>query len=254
MKQTKTSTTILERRKIHYGSLILVNRANPICVDITEKHLIEIAACIRLEKQTALLYKTVLHQMGGASKIEPVSGYRSRAEQEHLFANSLAQHGAEYTYTYVALPGCSEHQTGIAIDVGQKAEDINFITPDFPYNGICQRFRETAVRYGFIQRYPQDKEDITGIGHELWHFRYVGIPHSELIAEMGFTLEEYIDWIRDFPFGSRPYRYETDNYVFEIGYVPAAEQNPTEIPLYGEPYTISGNNIDGFIVAVWRCV
>ncbi len=64
---------------------------------------------------------------------------------------------------------------------------------------ICQTFREKAAKYGFILRYPAGKEHITGIGHEPWHFRYVGVPHAEIMASEGLTLVEYTDFLTGFP-------------------------------------------------------
>ena len=130
--------------------------------------------------------------MGGEGKIIPVSGYRPHAEQLALWEETLRAQGEEFTRKYVAIPGCSEHESGLAIDLAADAPDIDFICPEFPPTGICQIFREKAPFYGFIQRYPKGKEDITGISEEPWHFRYVGMPHSKIIAERGLVLEEYI--------------------------------------------------------------
>ena len=93
--------------------------------------------------------------------------------------------------TYVALPGHSEHESGLAVDLGLKKDVIDFIRPDFPYDGICGVFRELAPDYGFIERYPRGKEAVTGIGHEPWHFRYIGTPHARILTESGLVLEEY---------------------------------------------------------------
>ena len=76
--------------------------------------------------------------------------------------------------------------------------DIDFICPDFPYEGVCQRFRKEVVKYGFIERYPEGKENITKIAPEPWHFRYVGFPHSEIMRDKNLALEEYVDYIRGF--------------------------------------------------------
>ena len=79
--------------------------------------------------------------------------------------------------------------------MGKKAEAIDFIRPAFPYEGVCQTFRERAADYGFIERYERDKEEITGISAEQWHFRYVGRPHGWIIKEKGLALEEYITYL-----------------------------------------------------------
>ena len=100
----------------------------------------------------------------------------------------------------MALPGCSEHQTGLAIDLGLRGPEVDFLCPDFPYTGPCGDFRRLAADYGFVERYPAGKEPITGIAHEPWHFRYVGVPHAERMAAMGLVLEEY--WEEGQPWAS----------------------------------------------------
>ena len=105
---------------------------------------------------------------------------------------SLAENGREFTEQYVARPGCSEHQTGLAIDLGLRLPEIDFIRPYFPYDGLAGRFRQLAAEYGFVERYPQGKEAVCGIAHEPWHFRYVGRPHALIMQKRGLTLEEYL--------------------------------------------------------------
>ena len=92
----------------------------------------------------------------------------------------------------MALPGHSEHQTGLAIDLGLRGPEIDFIRPDFPYEGVCQRFRERAADFGFVERYPAGKEAVIGIAHEPWHFRYVGPSHAREMVHRGLVLEEYL--------------------------------------------------------------
>ena len=96
----------------------------------------------------------------------------------------MRESGRKFTETYVAVPGHSEHETGLAIDLGLKQDVIDFIRPEFPYEGICQRFRQLAPKYGFIERYPKGKEEVTGIGQEPWHFRYVITNPSTLLPEI----------------------------------------------------------------------
>ena len=91
-----------------------------------------------------------------------------------------------------ARPGCSEHETGLAIDLGENVPELDFIRPSFPDTGICGTFRARAAEFGFILRYPKGKEAVTGIGWEPCHFRYVGVPFAREIADRGLTLEEYL--------------------------------------------------------------
>ncbi|MFG6353625.1 MAG: D-alanyl-D-alanine carboxypeptidase family protein, partial [Oscillospiraceae bacterium] len=147
---------------------------------------------ILLEREAVQALSRVMEQIDGWLYIFHVSGWRAREEQLEIYANSLRENGPEFTAKFVAMPGHSEHQTGLAIDLGLLQPEIDFIRPAFPYEGICQKFRELAPAYGFIERYPAGKESITGIAHEPWHFRYVDTPHSEVMAFKGLTLEEYL--------------------------------------------------------------
>lgn len=147
---------------------------------------------IFLEKEAAQSLSKLMDELDGWKAIVPVSGWRSMREQEEIYRDSLAENGREFTEKYVALPGHSEHQTGLAIDLGLRQDEVDFIRPAFPYDGICQKFRQLAPRFGFVERYPEGKESVTGIAHEPWHFRYVGRPHAEKMTQLGLTLEEYL--------------------------------------------------------------
>ncbi len=147
---------------------------------------------ILLERKAVCALDLIMEQLDGWRYIVPVSGWRSLEEQASIYEESLRDNGPEFTARFVALPGHSEHETGLAIDLGLRQQSIDFIRPPFPYEGICQKFRELAPAFGFIERYPKGKEHITGIAHEPWHFRYVDTPHSEIMAFRGLTLEEYL--------------------------------------------------------------
>lgn len=246
----------LRKEDVYSGYLILVNREHP----IRQKMLLNRIRLmpfnteyegILLERLTASLLTEVIHSVGCANEIVPVSGYRSRAEQEKLFNDSLIERGREFTEQYVAYPNCSEHQTGLAIDLGQNWSNIDYITPSFPYYGLFAEFRKKAVHYGFIERYEKGKEEITGISHEPWHFRYVGYPHAQIMKRHHFCLEEYIQFLRDFSLNGPTYKFHSGEKSFEIFYRPAEEgQTVLELP-ENTMYQISGNNIDGFIVTLW---
>lgn len=90
----------------------------------------------------------------GKSGLQPVSGYRSQREQSRLYDDSLRENGREFTEKYVALPGHSEHQTGLCIDLRPAGSEIDFIRLEFSYEEICQKFRERAHWFGLVERYP----------------------------------------------------------------------------------------------------
>ena len=174
--------------------LILVNAAHP----LREAEPPALAApdprypAVLMEREAARMLADCVRAVGGEGRIVPVSGWRSRAEQQAIWDGTLAREGEAFTRQYVACPGCSEHQTGLAVDLGLAGPHIDFIRPDFPDEGVCRAFRLRAADYGFILRYPAGKEHITGIAHEPWHFRYVGAPHAARMAARNLTLEEYL--------------------------------------------------------------
>ena len=89
----------------------------------------------------------------------------------------------------VQKPGYSEHNTGLAMD-------FNTVNDSFKNTNTYAWLMEHAEDYGFVLRYPEDKEDITGIMYEPWHFRYVGVEHAKKMNELHMCLEEYIEYVR----------------------------------------------------------
>lgn len=170
---------------------LLVNADHPYKEEKNRKLVRYPGTDILLEEETARMLYALLRTLP-KGEIVLVSGYRSFEEQEQIFRDSVAENGLEFTEKYVAKPGCSEHQTGLAVDLSLNVEPIDFICPAFPYEGVCQTFRKRAAVYGFIERYQKDKEAITKIAAEQWHFRYVGSYHARKICENHMALEEYV--------------------------------------------------------------
>ena len=126
--------------------------------------------------------------------IELDSTYRSVQRQEELWEEFKRMYGEEYCKKYVAVPGFSEHHTGLAIDVclikdGRIIDDNDEMISEVE---TFSKVHEKLADYGFILRYPKGKEDITGYSYEPWHLRYVGEEVSKYIYQKNFTLEEYL--------------------------------------------------------------
>jgi len=239
---------------IYRGNLILVNASNAL-IQNRQPELIPIDEGneIFMERNAARLLSRLMEAVNSNGTIVPVSGYRSPSEQAKIYNESLIKNGAEFTKRYVAMPYKSEHQTGLAIDLALKQENIDFIRPYFPDEGICKKFRKMAPLYGFIERYPQDKEAITGIAHEPWHFRYVGFPHSKIMSEQGLTLEEYIDKLKSYPYDGKHCFIKNNNQEIEIFYVCLLDIFSIRIGINDNIlYQVSGNNDDGVIITIWR--
>lgn len=234
----------ITKEDIVQGNLILINKDNllrPLNIDLVSFN--NNYKDIKLERIVNEHLQQALKEINANNEIVPVSGYRTLEEQTEIYNQCLIDNGEEFTKKIVALPNTSEHQTGMAIDLGLNQENIDFICPSFPYYGICQEFRKIAPKYGFIERYKEDKTNITKIAKEEWHFRYVGYPHSEIIENMNFCLEEYITYLKQFIFPNNPLVYNNYN----IFYFPYKEDIYINI---NKKYFLSGNNIDGIILTI----
>lgn len=248
-------TITLKRELIHAGNLIVVNAHYPYREGVVKRTLLPVNAEVNnilLENHVVNLLSSLMEKLNGWEQITAVSGWRSVQEQEIIQAKSFQENGKDFTERFIAIPGCSEHQTGLAIDLALKQEHIDFICPEFPYTGVCQTFRQAAIAYGFIERYPCDKESITGISHEPWHFRYVGSPHAEIMAKHGLTLEEYVTFLKDYPYAKAHYMFSANDMCISVSYLEACKTADTCFDIDDNiPYSVSGNNIDGFIITEW---
>lgn len=244
----------ISEKSVHAGSLILVNGQYPYGSENAEPSLVPAhsGSGVLLERRAAVLLSILMGSIRGWTRISAVSGWRSGREQREIYDQSLRDNGVAFTEQFVARPDHSEHQTGLAIDLGLRKPEIDFIRPDFPDSGICRTFRKKAVAYGFIQRYPKGKEAITGIAHEPWHFRYVGAPHAAIMTELGLTLEEYHAFLKQYSYGEKCFLHRNGNQNIEISYVKATAGADTELETKADiPYSVSGNNADGFVLTEW---
>ncbi|WP_239257032.1 D-alanyl-D-alanine carboxypeptidase family protein [Listeria ilorinensis] len=176
--------------------LLLVSETVPLPSDFNPEplKLVDAWQGIFLEKQTAEALSALLTKVDPHHLIQLTSGFRSIREQTELFQTSIEENGLAYTNAYVALPYCSEHHTGFAVDLSIKNGTVGEIAPDFQDHPVVEAFLNEMANFGFIMRYLADeKTKITGIAHEPWHFRYVGLPHSQRITERGLVLEEYLE-------------------------------------------------------------
>ena len=120
-------------------------------------------------------------------QIRAIAAYRSYDYQAGLWNYNAGLYGAEYADQYYARPGQSEHNSGLAVDITFNGYNFNEIELYDGYEWILS----SAHKYGFILRYPEEKQDITRYGYESWHFRYVGKDAAKIIYENNWTLEEY---------------------------------------------------------------
>lgn len=184
-----------ETSKINDIFLILVNKENPLSKSYIPFDLIEITKddnidYIIRENEQMYINKEVLNNykllyneaLSHDLNLTIFSGYRSFEKQQALWDNNK-------DIGYLAPPGYSEHQTGFAIDVSTRNTGL---TTNLTNTKEYQFLINNAYKYGFIIRYPKNKEKITGYYFEPWHLRYVGIAHSTKINNKKITLEEYL--------------------------------------------------------------
>lgn len=185
--------TETEAAKLENGNLLLVNKYYYLDHDF-EVELVEQDASYgsvgeRMEIETYAAFEEMFRAaQADGYQLYVTSGYRGYDEQEEVFASYMAESGEEYALQYAAKPGYSEHQTGRAIDVFTPGET----TSSFASSPVAAWLAAHAYEYGFVLRYPEGKEELTGYSYEPWHYRYVGREAAAEIQRRGITLEEYV--------------------------------------------------------------
>lgn len=141
------------------------------------------------------LEKMFLDAQSSGLTLQAVSGYRSFERQVALFDAEVSRVGRDLAVQAVAVPGNSEHQTGLAMDISSESANLN-LSEQFESTEEGKWLAANAHRFGFILRYPKGKEAITGYQYEPWHFRYVGEKAAKLIFKKNMTLEEYFEVVK----------------------------------------------------------
>lgn len=196
-KQQQLAEEFAKEKEEYY--LLLANAENPLPQDWSIQTE-EVQNGYEMDKRAA----PAMREMIQAAKEDGVelmlcSAYRSVEKQQQLFDHSqqayMAQGMSEEeayakTATETAIPGTSEHQTGLAADI--VTPTYQMLDAGFADTPAGQWLSEHAAEYGFVLRYPQDKQEVTGIIYESWHYRFVGKTHAKLMKESGLCLEEYL--------------------------------------------------------------
>lgn len=232
----------VSKSQIYQGDLLLINKDYPLvdgneAQDIVKlvdystfaSQIVLLDRSLSLSQDVAERFLTMVQEanLEGIDHFMASSGYRTNQEQDNLYDEK----GSEY-----AMPaGYSEHNLGLALDVGSTQSGI-----EKSEEGVW--LRDNAWKYGFILRYPKNKEKITSIKYEPWHFRYIGLPHSAIMEEHDMVLEEYYEALRD-----EPLSITIEGQHYNVRYHPVLNDKKIAVPADGD-YTISGNNVDGVIV------
>ncbi|MFA1710485.1 VanY-A/VanY-F/VanY-M family D-Ala-D-Ala carboxypeptidase [Peribacillus frigoritolerans] len=235
----------ITEEQIHQGKLLLVNSEYAVQQTGIQSDIINLFTYKELNAGYQLLNNEIklseeiageFTEMMAAAEEDGVSnflissGYRDFDEQSGLYKEM----GADY-----ALPaGHSEHNLGLALDVGSTQMKMKE-APEGEW------IEENAWKNGFILRYPANKTDITGIQYEPWHIRYVGLPHSAIMQGMNLVLEEYLDYLKE----EKSISISVEGKKYTISYYPISQNGTIEVEVpANKQYEISGNNIDGVIV------
>lgn len=181
-------------------NLLLVNPWTPLPQDFS----VELAELKNGRCVDERIYQDLQDMLADARAegLSPVicSAYRTNTQQQMLYGNKIKrlelegysqEEAQQKAGTVVAVPGTSEHETGLALDI--VAESYQVLTEDQENTAEQQWLMKNAHRYGFILRYPKGKSEITGICYEPWHYRYVGQEAAKVIYEEGLCLEEYLE-------------------------------------------------------------
>lgn len=175
---------------------LLVNKYHSLLRSYVPPHLIQAKGCGKptMIEEAVLAYNLMCEAITKEGiGLSQRSAYRSYSLQKSIYDNYLKYYSQAYTDTFAARAGFSEHQTGLAVDLSSTNKSFATFEETDAYTWL----KENAYKYGFIIRYPQGKEDITGYKFEPWHYRYVGIDIAKTITELGITLDEYWLWIQE---------------------------------------------------------
>lgn len=175
--------------------LILVNKYNGLPQDYVPSDLTDIVSngengVVQMRKEAADAFNLFSDATAREGFIlNACSSYRSYEYQDGLYSNGVANYGQEYADAYWTRPGFSEHQTGLSVDIrmDNDTSDLDAVRKHPKYKWLLEHMHE----YGFILRYPDDKEEYTLISPESWHLRYVGKEIASYIYENNLCLEEY---------------------------------------------------------------
>ena len=231
------------------GILKLVNFAHRISADYVPEMVRFEDTSYYLNEEAAASLSRMLDDMEKELGHAPfvVSTYRSYERQEQVYnrdVNSAVENGVDIadaikgTSRYIALPGASEHQTALAIDLSNDGSlEENFIESEA---GVW--IRENCHRYGFVVRYPKEKEVYTQIGYEPWHIRYLGQPFSDILFENDWCLEEFIAHMKR----NRYMVWEDGENIWTMYFT----ENPGAV--YDSNTMVSDTNSGGYIVTTRR--
>jgi len=225
--------------------LKLVNRQHGISTPVHPALLVSAWPNIAVSTTAVTVHRTALYslqELFAAARDENLrslfiaSGFRTDEEQQTLYQSAADKR-------YVMPPGHSEHHLGLGVDIlfsGSYAAGGILGTPESAW------LAQNAPQFGLVLRYPYDKQDITEVAYEPWHFRYVGRVHARLMDQYNFVLEEYIEFLRQ----NMGYQTTLDGKYYYI--LHQHPKNGMILVPNGMEFNVSSTNTGGYIVTAWR--
>ncbi len=243
-------TLTLERQAIYMGNLILVDSAHPLREKPREEELCPVDPAnprIYLNKRAASMLEDLTAFVGGRERIRVLSGY----------SQSGYPMGSAFGMQTGRFP---ESETGLALDLAILEQDEKVPGEPLPFEEMEKAFWEKAPLFGFIRDKEKEKRLAERLGKGkiksgrfFGSLRYVGYPHSRIISQMDFSLKDYLRFLKDYPMEGSHYDFTSPGLAVEIFYRRMGNGEKTMLKLPGNvPFMISGNNMDGFIITLWR--
>ncbi len=246
------TTQQMEYSKIYNGDLVLINTLNAYKFQEDDISLVTIydnkneyyAASdlvISLDANVVTQLNALMAAYATASgntDLRIIGGYRTLEAQNDKYNNGNSRFQGGY----------SDYHSGRSFDIGifPPTGSSGYYKPEGSYAWLD----ENAASYGFILRFPSGKDSVTGEESRTYTYRYVGVPHAVYMKQNGLCLEEYTEQIKSYT-QSAPLSVTSGSSVYQVYYVPATQNGTTDVPVPSNlPYTVSGNNSDGFIVTV----
>lgn len=245
------SSMVLTESDVHAGPLVVVNANHQYTFPSNDVNLVSIEANrssnYTVDNENVMLDETAVNHLNqfisefstiyGNNDVKVESAYRSKEEQDNKFANGSS----------VFEGGYSDYHTGRSFDLCITLEDG--MQSYYVASGDYAWINENAYKYGFVVRYPEGKMDSTGVNPRAYTFHYVGLPHSYYMYNNNLSLEEYVEALKSYP-STSPLQVDTGDAVWTIFYNELSSTGSTAVNIPScQEYTISGDNINGFIVA-----
>lgn len=245
--QEAVSMTLGEN-DVHKGTLAVVNVNHPYTFPMGDADLVNVeekrSSSYTVNSSDIMLDETAIINLNqfisefstlyGKTDIKVDGGYRSKEEQDSKYSNGSS----------IFAGGYSDYHTGRSVDLYMDDMKSYYVA-----SGDYAWINENAYKYGFILRYPEGKMDATGINPRAYTFHYVGVPHSYYMNENKLCLEEYVEAVKNYP-ATSPLTIDTDDGVWTVFYTELSSAGNAVINIPScQEYTISGDNIGGFIIA-----